>query len=191
MICHQLNTALKEWSVVCDALRSGRQMILLRKGGIIESAGEFKVEHEQFLLFPTFVHQDYKMLKPEVHPRFRPHASEPSEITIDMAAEIVNIVRVGSRAEVDNLDAEHVWTRPLIDMPFNYKPQNPLYLLIVRAYALPHTVTIANTPAYAGCKSWVPLNQAIGCRGAKAVVDDDRFEQRRRAILAEIADAPA
>jgi hypothetical protein len=191
VIRSSLITALKEWAVVCDALRSGRQMILLRKGGIVEAAGEFKVEHEQFLLFPTFVHQDYKMLKPEVHARFRPHASEPSQITIDTAAEIVNIVRVGSRAEIDNLDAEHVWTSRLIDMRFNYKPQNPLYLLIVRAYELPQAVMIANTPAYAGCKSWVPLDEAMDCRDAKSVVDNDRFEQRRRAILDAVTDAPA
>jgi hypothetical protein len=30
------NIALKEWAVVCDELLAGRQVILLRKGGILE-----------------------------------------------------------------------------------------------------------------------------------------------------------
>jgi hypothetical protein len=191
MLPDQLKVALKEWAVVCDALRTGRQAILLRKGGIVEAAGEFKVEHESFVLFPTFVHQDYRMLKPEVHGRFQPAAAEPDQVTIDTACEIVNVVRVGSHAEVEDLDAEHVWTRPLIDMRFSYKPERPLYLLVVRAYALPAPVTIANTPAYAGCKSWVPLAEPIDCRSARPAIEDARFEQRRQTILDTIAEAPA
>ena len=36
--------------------------------------------------------------------------------------------------QMDALDGEHIWTAPLIDMRFNYRPQNPLYLLLVRAF---------------------------------------------------------
>ena len=39
------------------ALREGRQVILLRKGGIREAEGEFVVEARNVLLFPTFEHQ--------------------------------------------------------------------------------------------------------------------------------------
>jgi len=52
------------------------------------------------------------------------------------------------------IETEHIWTSPLIDMRFNYKPQNPLYLLLVRTYRLAKPVTVDNTPEYAGCKSW-------------------------------------
>ena len=64
---NELNVALKEWATVCAALGDGRQMILLRKGGIYESAGEFEIEHRQFLLFPTYLHQNAEMLKPAAH----------------------------------------------------------------------------------------------------------------------------
>ena len=178
-----LSIALKEWSVICDALKTGRQTILLRKGGIVEAAGGFRIEHEQFVFFPTFLHQDYRMLKPEVHARFQPAAAEPAVVTIELAVEIVNIVRIGSRAEVDDLDAEHVWTPPLINMRFNYKPQNPLYLLVVRTFVLPRPVTIENTPAYAGCKSWVSLRESIDARDARPALADARHEQRRARIL--------
>jgi len=157
MLPQSLDVALKEWAAVCDALASGRQMVLLRKGGIHELAGEFEIEHRQFLLFPTYLHQNLNMLKPEAHGSFKALSTEPEQIEISAAGEITNIIRVGSRAEIDAIEADHIWTSPLIDMRFNYKPDNPLYLLIVRAYRLAESVTLPRAPEYAGCKSWVPL----------------------------------
>jgi hypothetical protein len=69
---------------------------------------------------------------------------------------------------------------------FNYRPQNPLYLLLVRACRLPQPVTIDNTIAYAGCKSWVPLEQAISAEGASPVMDDAEYERRRSIIKAQM-----
>ena len=73
---------------------------------------------------------------------------------------------------MDALADEHIWTPPLIDMRFGYKPENPLYLLLVRAYRLHEPTTVANTPAYAGCKSWVPLEQEVAVGDALPVLDD-------------------
>jgi hypothetical protein len=186
-----LRVALKEWDVVTRTLSSGRQLILLRKGGIYESSGEFELEHRRFILFPTFLHQKPDMLKPEVRGQLQPVSAEPGTIELQLAAEVTDIVQLASRAQMKDLDAEHVWAQPLIEMRFSYRPENPLYLLIVRAFRLPQPVTIQNAPAYAGCKSWVPLDQAIDCRGATPVIDPDRFEQRRRHILDTLADARA
>lgn len=181
-----LNIALKEWDVVRDSLRSGRQIILLRKGGIADRGGQFALEHDRFLIFPTFVHQDYKMLKAEAHSRFQPCASEPDWITIETLAEVMDVVPVTSRSKMDALYAEHVWSPALIDMRFNYRPNNPLYLLIVRTYVLPEPVIIDNTPAYAGCKSWVPLEQPIEIAGAREAFSDAEFEFRRDTVCTEL-----
>ena len=178
-----LQIALKEWAVVCHALETGRQLVLLRKGGIYEAAGEFELENPHFLLFPTYLHQNLAMLKAESHDRFHPVASEPNEITISAAGVVSDIVELKSRGEMDAINDEHVWTHPLIDMRFNYRPENPLYLLLVRAYRFQRPVVLANTPAYAGCKSWVPLDQSVDTGGATAVLDDARFELRRKKIL--------
>jgi hypothetical protein len=187
---NELNVALKEWHVVTRALGSGIQTILLRKGGIQETSGEFEVEHRQFLLFPTFLHQNLKMLKPEVHAQFQEHAVEPATISIELAAEVTDIIQLASRQQLQDLDAEHVWTRALIDKRFDYKPQKPLYLLIVRTFRLNKPAAIQNTHAYAGCVSWVPLEAPIDCREATPAIADDRFEQRRRHIRETIAAAP-
>lgn len=188
---NSLQIALKEWATVCRALQTGRQMLLLRKGGIYESAGEFELEHRRFLLFPTYLHQNLAMLKPEAHAGLEPRSAEPAQVTLSSAAEVTDIVPLASRAQMRELDAEHVWTDPLIDMRFNYRPENPLYLLLVRMYRLHAPVTIENTPAYAGCKSWVPLGQEIGTGDVLPVLDDARYEHRRRHILETIAHAPA
>jgi len=180
-----LNVALKEWDIVCRSLGSGRQMILLRKGGISESIGGFEIEHRKFLLFPTFLHQNLAMLKPPEQAVMVAHAAEPDEIELAYAGEIVDIVQVQSREKMDRLDAEHIWTPPLIDMRFNYRPKNPLYLLTVRAYKLAKPVTIRNTPEYAGCKSWVPLEKPVEFE-ASPVLDDSTFEARRGKILSQL-----
>jgi hypothetical protein len=181
-----LQVALKEWATVCRALETGRQIVLLRKGGIYESGGEFELDHPEFLLFPTYLHQNLKMLKPDAHAGFEPHTAEPDRVRLSAAGVVTDIVQVTSRAQVDAIDAEHIWTAPLIDMRFNYKPQNPLYLLLVRAYRLREPVEVENTPAYAGCKSWVPLDEPIATGGAAPVLDDVQYESRRRAILQKV-----
>src|SRR5688572_13485639 len=178
-----LRIALKEWATVVHALETGRQILLLRKGGIYEAAGEFEVEHRQFLFFPTYLHQNLKMLKPEAHDGFEPRAEEPAQVRITAAGAVTDIVRVESRAHMDALDAEHVWAPPLIDMRFNYRPENPLYLLLVRAYRLPEPIVLENTPAYAGCKSWVPLERAVRTEWATPGLDDAAYGVRRGAIL--------
>jgi hypothetical protein len=184
-----LSTALKEWAIVCRALESGRQMLLLRKGGIYESAGEFELEHRRFVLFPTYLHQNAKMLKPDEQAGLELRDAEPSQLRLSVAGEVTDIIQLKSRTQIDALDAEHVWAPPLIDMRFNYRPDNPLYLLLVRTYRLPHPATIDNTPAYAGCKSWVPLAQPIPTGDAIPVADDAHYESRRRAILDQLAGA--
>jgi hypothetical protein len=174
-----LQVGLKEWATVCHALEGGRQVVLLRKGGIYESAGEFELENREFLLFPTYLHQNAKMLKADAREALEVRAAEPEQVRISAAGVVTDIIQLRSRAQMDALDDEHVWAPPLIDMRFSYRPDNPLYLLLVRAYRLPETTTVENTPAYAGCKSWVPLERPIDTAGATPVLDDTAYASRR------------
>jgi hypothetical protein len=178
-----LGIALKEWATVCRALETGRQVLLLRKGGIYEAAGEFTLENPQFLLFPTYLHQNAKMLKPDARDGLEQRDAEPQQVRITAAGVVTDILRVRSRTQMDALDDEHVWAPPLIDMRFSYRPDNPLYLLLVRAWRLHRPEVVENTPAYAGCKSWVPLEQPVPTGDALPVLDDVKYESRRRSIL--------
>ena len=182
-----LNWALKEWAVVCDRLAGGQQIVLLRKGGIAESGGEFELEHNRFALFPTYLHQNRQMLKPEFAESLASPTAEPATIEISAFAEVSKIVQLTGRGQMDRLREFHCWSEALIDMRFSYRPSNPLYLMIVRAYSIP-PLSIANSVEYAGCKSWVPLTSAIAAAGAYAVIDDESFARRRDEILARLAD---
>ena len=178
----QLHVALKEWAIVCSALERRRQILLLRKGGIHESEGVFQLEHPQFLLFPTYLHQNREMLKPQEQGGLQVLTAEPQKITLSAAGVVSDILQIRSRAAMDALEDQHIWTKPLIDMRFNYKPQNPLYLLLVRTYRLAQSITVINTPEYAGCKSWVPLREAVATTGAIPVLDEGDYQERRRKI---------
>jgi hypothetical protein len=184
-----LSIGLKEWDVVCRAMESGRQIMLLRKGGILEAIGGFELENPHFLLYPTHLHQNLAMLKPEAHGGFEPASAEPEKITLRAAGEVTDIVQLKNREQMDRLDDEHIWTSPLIDMRFNYRPKNPLYLLLVRVHRLAAPVTVDNTPEYAGCKSWVPLDRPIELAGAAPVLDDTAFERRRVDIMQRLGSA--
>ena len=63
-----LQYAFKEWAVICEALGEGRQAIILRKGGIDEDGGGFSVQHRQFWLYPTYVHQQTVGINEETRP---------------------------------------------------------------------------------------------------------------------------
>jgi hypothetical protein len=182
-----LQVGLKEWATVCHALEGGRQALLLRKGGIYESAGEFELENREFLLFPTFLHQNAKMLKPDAQGTLEVRAAEPEQVRISAAGVVTDIIQLRSRAQMDALDDEHVWAPPLIDMRFGYRPDNPLYLLLVRAYLLRQPLSIENTVAYAGCKSWVPLDQPIETGDVLPVLDDVKYDFKRQGILDRLA----
>src|ERR1700722_8531099 len=105
-----LNVALKEWASVVRALETGRQIILLRKGGILEQGEkrQFQMDQKEFLLFPTYLHQSRGELKPEIE--FEPASSEPGDVLITAAGIVSDIIQVESRKQIDRLDDEHIWT---------------------------------------------------------------------------------
>jgi hypothetical protein len=178
-----LDTALKDWHAVCLAIETGRQIVMLRKGGIHETEGRFEIEHHEFLLYPTWLHQKLEWVKEADRRTVRHRDAEPDEIEIRAMARVTDIVRVTSREQIDAIDQAHIYLPPLIDLRFNYKPQNPLYLLIVRGYSLAKPVTVQNIPLYAGCKSWVPLETPIDVGGATPALSDADFEAVRRSVL--------
>ena len=176
-----LDIALKEWATVCDLLVEGELALLLRKGGIHESGGPgvFELEHERFLLFPSWLHQRPNMLKPQYASRVQAFGEEPQTITFHGVGEAAKIWQVPSRAAFDQLDDLHCWAKPQIDMRFDYKPDRPLYLVAIRAYKLAQPATVQNHTEYAGCRSWVPLRPGdeVDDANLTPAIDDARFAE--------------
>ena len=179
-----VDVALKEWQSVCRALAEGRQTILLRKGGIQEGPDGFAITHERFALLPTRLHQDADMLKPSARALIDGGEDEPATFDLTHGGEVADIHVVPSREALDRLDNLHVWNEKYLDLRWNYKPERPLYLTVVRAFALATPTTLANTYKVAGCRSWVPLEAAI--EAGEATLDAAAFEDRRAAVRAAL-----
>lgn len=174
-----IEMALKEWAVICDVLVAGEQALLVRKGGIAEDGGpgRFRLEVPKFALFPAWLHQDPDRIQPAWRERVVRLEHEPAEITIQAFGVAERVWQAPSRASLDALDGLHVWTPEQLDMRWNYKPHQPLFVLAVRTFRLSAPRTLANHARYAGCKSWVELDaaDAIDESAAFPVLDDAKF----------------
>lgn len=173
------NHALKEWAVAINALETGKTIMLLRKGGIHERNGRFQVAHEQILLYPTFEHQQPFLLKPEYANLVVPVTSgwHPETVRISSWAEITDIFPVSDESIVNALLPFHIWNEYFISDRLNWKPRQPLYILLLRTYKLPQEQEIPYRSEYGGCKSWIDLAQPISRQGAQPVLSDSTYTQ--------------
>ncbi len=180
------STALKEWAAVVEALGAGEQMILLRKGGIRDPGGRFRLEHREFLLYPTREHQEESLIRTEFHQRFRSAlepAEDPARVTFRFCAGVAFETALTEPSRLAGLERRHIWTPEFFQKRLAYRPEEPTLILVLRAYRLPKPVHLPTEPAYAGCRSWVPLAEPVTVEGAEPVLDNRRF----RAALEEIS----
>ncbi len=189
MLQDTLTTALKEWAVVQRSLLEGHQIVLLRKGGLIEDTGDFDLKARQFLIYPTYEHETERA--EDLQPCFGQWLREeearklpPGEIRIEAAAEVSDVVRVGDRAKLLNLAPQHIWSRQFIDGRYDWEPYKPVFVLLLRAYRLPSPIVLPVTRAYGGCRSWIELAEPVSTAGAVPAVSDERYARRRELTLA-------
>ena len=101
--------ALKEWATVIAAMLDGRQVVMLRKGGIGEK--RFDVPHQRFLLLPTHVHQRPELLDVaavDAHPDLLAITEEPDRVQLTAWCEVAQVHEVSEQAELDALAPFHV-----------------------------------------------------------------------------------
>jgi hypothetical protein len=153
--------ALKEWAVVCNALESGRQVVVLRKGGILEYRQGFEVKHEKFLMFPTFEHQSAKYLQPDYAGKLAELLKNPPPAGITRLAsyaEAKEVREVRDRAVLHRLGGFHVWNESYVNARMDYNPSKPMSVVLLRVFRLNNPIQVRNHDAWAGCKSWVPVD---------------------------------
>jgi hypothetical protein len=124
--------ALKEWDVVCEALGSGRQVVVLRKGGIAEGAEGLRFEHEEFALLPTFFHQQSERVVPDAAFAAREPAGERDTVEIRHAATLVWHRVVTDRAVLAKLQAFHILTPDEVEARFTQKPRPGVQVALLR-----------------------------------------------------------
>ena len=154
-----VRTAFKEWAAICRALASGRQDVILRKGGIVEPGGAFRPEHARFLLLPTFLHQSAESLVPQARDLLvgidddRP---PESSVVFTHVAFVQAAHRITDRRALDAYRDRHVWAESVVDERF-HRWQDELHVLEVTVTPLPSPVVLPWQESYGGCRSWVEL----------------------------------
>ncbi len=154
--------AFKEWALIVDALGSGRQNIILRKGGIVEEEGAFEAKSAKFVLFPTRFHQSKEQIKEAWRPFLNPEKYQLDQyhVRIDYFAEVAASREITDWEMVKKLDIYHAWTEEVIRERFE-RWERKVHMLVVQVYSLLEPVTIELKPAYSGCKSWIELEEEI------------------------------
>jgi hypothetical protein len=174
--------AFKEWAGVCDALGSGRQTLIIRKGGIEEGPSGFVPEYSAFWLYPTFVHEGEQGLK---LPTREQSPADPGTVPIGAMVTVESIQRVDDLATLLGLDDLHVWTEETIRKRFAYRKPG-VWVLGVRAFRRAEPIPIKLTAAQLGCKSWVPLEQPLMTSGMVPARSDQEAEADRATLAARL-----
>jgi hypothetical protein len=179
------NIAFKEWAVVCQALTSGRQTIILRKGGIHERADGFKVDHHEFWLYPTRFHETSASLVPDAVPLLQQVLREqppPGQFCLRHYAVIDDVFELSHERDLLSLRGHHILADEIVRQRFHYK-QPGLHVLVVRMFELPQAHILSETAEIAGCKSWVELPRPLSTHGATPAICDGDFKRRRGDLL--------
>ena len=171
--------AFKEWAVVCEALASGRQSLILRKGGIHEGAGGFQVEHPEFWLFATRFHQNRDELSDESHSWFDAleTQSHPEGMILLRGYAVVKAVhRLTDERQLASLAGCHVLSERTVSERFHYRTPG-LFVLSTRIHVPPKPLWIPDSPHFGGCRTWVDLPQELPTSGLLPVLSDAEFER--------------
>ncbi len=157
--------ALKEWSIVCRALESGRQSILLRKGGILEYKEGFEISQKIFLLYPTLEHQSREYLQQNYLQEIElllknngPNFNQDKINTITILARIEGMQEFNDETKLSKLEKYHIWNEKYVNMRMSYNPKKPMNALLLRIYKLPEPISVKVNPEWAGCKSWINID---------------------------------
>lgn len=192
-------TAFKEWSLVCDALGTGQQSVILRKGGIHEGSGGFSFSHDQFALFPTLFHEQEKHLRSPArdtaHQEPPPEYQPGEEVRINYWSQLISVWHLGKWETIEALEPHHIWSRPTIRERFDWSKSSGdppgIKMALVRVYRLGKPWIIEYRRSHGGCRSWLELPEMprAAWENRNPALDDKAFSALRQEVE-EIAGLP-
>lgn len=172
--------AFKEWQVVCDALATGRQSILLRKGGIHEGREGFSFAHQSFFLFPTRFHVlGDQVREGEVKPLPEWQVGDPMQITHHVEASWA--ITLTDWQKVAALEPFHIYSAQTVHDRFAWEGKGmaagSIHLACVRVRELEHPWHLTYEARFGGCRSWIELPEppAHWRETARPIMDEDAF----------------
>jgi len=182
---NELNIAFKEWAVVANALLVGKQSILFRKGGIIEKKKTFSVDHQNFLLFPTYFHEKKEDLVSDEWAQLAESKSQkPKEGTLELPGymQVSDVHYLESLDKLKQFQPFGIWSLDCLKERFNWGEHKGIHLILGRVFKLPEPVSIPMEKSYEGCKSWVELSTGVSLEGGSPVITDEAYEFLREKL---------
>ncbi len=173
--------ALKEWGSVLVAMARGEQLLLIRKGGLADGTIGFELLSDTFLFYPTFEHQAVKYLRAPYSgylDEALQQRAPAGHVRLDLAGLVVASVQSRDATVLKRLEPFHVYNDAFLAQRLQWQPDVPLVITVVRAFRLPAPQIIPVVERYAGCKSWVELEQPVSLEGATPLLDDHVFRGR-------------
>lgn len=190
-----ISPVLKEWAVLCKALGEGRQIVLIRKGGIREETKDFRVRYNDFFLYPTYDHQRADLLKPEYRADLEAVlASEPDpaqRVHIAYFAHVTDTFETSDERMVRALDPHYIFAENYASERLHWRPKKPLEVLLLRVYRLPRPYALTVLPEHGGCKSWLDLGVPIAREGMVPALDTAAYDLMAQPVRALFAAAVA
>jgi hypothetical protein len=156
------HAALKEWSNVVRALGNGEQVVLIRKGGIADAS--FGIDERRFYLYPTYFHQGESEHRPSV--------------TVTHWCEVVRTWTVTDSAQLEQLATLVALPRETLDARYHFRSDQALYVIGVRTWKLAQPAEVRFQDAYAGCRSWVSVDEEIEIDGSTPVLAEEALQAR-------------
>ncbi len=188
-----MSIAFKEWQVVCDALATGRQSIILRKGGIHEGRTGFSFAHDSFYLFPTKFHAQATLIREgEFIPEREWQVGDRFRIT--HRAEAVYAVTLTDWAQVKALHPYHIYTEETLRERFDWEGKGmssgSIHLALVRVSKLRNPLEIEYEKRFGGCRSWLEIDLPAS-PDAIPVLGNDSFDPISAAISGIVSKDPS
>lgn len=183
--------ALKEWAVSVKALAEGQQIIVMRKGGIIEETRDFQLISPAFYLMPAYEHQKKHLLKEqfegELDETLADWSPNMERIKLEAYAKVIEDIEITDQETLDRLRDLHIWTDTFAEERLRWKRTKPLHVLLLRVYRLASPIEIPNRPAYNGCKSWVRLEDEYEAPEMVPVLNEEKFQVEVQKIKQALA----
>ncbi len=179
------DTALKEWATVLEAMAKGEQLLLIRKGGLIEPGTGFELTTPVFLFYPTFEHQAVSYLRPPFTGYFDQAAARRApagQVRIELIGQAVASLRSTDVSLIDRLAEFHIYNGAFATQRLKWQPETPLAFVAIRVFRVPEPRVLTVHPDYAGCTSWVALKAPEPLSGLVPVLDDAAFAGRLAAL---------
>ena len=168
--------------MVCEALGSGRQSVILRKGGIAEGRAGFAFLHREFFLFPTRFHETLE--KTTLPSGFALPAEREGGVEIRFTAKIDWTVFLSDSEQLAGLSDFHILRREVVEERFRFGEPPGIHVGFARIYRMSSPWILPMEKRFGGCRSWVELPAAPEVSMEPVLSDEEN--QRRSESLREL-----